>query len=120
KLTRKDFSDLFRMREALEGLAARMAAERVASENLGNAFLRAAETLVQPDGGQPGRFTRENRALHQLIVDYSDNPQLAGTVKQLRIPLARLHIRAAADQVYRDQSRKEHEAIIAAISAGDG
>jgi len=120
KLSRKDLSDLFRMREALEGLAARMAAERVAIEHLGDHFRQAAEALTEPHGGQPAVFTRENRALHQLIVDYSNNPQLAETLMQLRIPLARLHIRAAIDQEYRDQSRQEHDAVIAAIAAGDG
>lgn len=119
KLNRKDFSDLFRMREALEGLAARMAAERVAAENLGSDFRRAASALTESDGHQPGVFTRENHALHQLIVDYSNNPQLAETLKQMRIPLARLHIRSAVDQGYREQSRREHDAVIAAIATGD-
>lgn len=118
KLSRKDFSDLFRMREALEGLAARMAAERVAAEGLGDEFRQDVARIVESDA-HPAAFTRENRSLHQLIVDYSGNVQLAETLEQMRIPLARLHIRSAIDHNYREQSRREHDAVLTAIGAGD-
>ncbi|GAA5232123.1 GntR family transcriptional regulator [Verticiella sediminum] len=119
KLSRKDFCDLFRMREALEGLAARMAAERVAAHGLAEPFLAAAAATAEADDQGAAAFSRQNRTLHQLIVDFSDNAQLAESLEQMRIPLARLHIRSAVDASYRDDSRDEHKAVIAAIAAGD-
>ena len=120
KLSLKEFADLFRMREALEGLAARLAAERLDTASRRAAFKAELEAieLNRPDN-IGANFGEANRRLHQLIVDYADNQLLSDTLRQLRLPLVRLQIRAATDLAYRAQSAREHEEIVAALLAAD-
>lgn len=120
KLTLKEFADLFRMREALEGLAARLAAEQLDTQARRTAFKVEVDRLELDRPDNIGvHFGDANRKLHQLIVDYAANQLLSDTLRQLRLPLVRLQIRAATDLAYRAQSAREHEYIIAALLSGD-
>ncbi len=120
KLSLKEFGDLFRMREALEGLAARLAAERLDTPARRAAFKAEIDSMALDRPENIGvNFGEANRKLHQLIVDYAANQLLSDTLRQLRLPLVRLQIRAATDLAYRAQSAREHEQIIAALLSGD-
>ena len=120
KLSIKELADLFRMREALEGLAARQAAERLTSHTLRKKFKSEIDAieLDRPEN-LGGRFSEANRRLHQLIVDYAENDLLSKTLQQFRLPIVRLQIRASADLAYRTQSCNEHQAIVAALLTAD-
>jgi len=120
KLSTEALIHLFRIREALEGLAAALAAEHVRDH--GKRAACDTALLATGYGAAPAEgvsFSEANRLFHQLIVDFSGNEQLDATLKQMRIPLARLHIRAAINEAYRRQSLMEHDAVANAILAGD-
>lgn len=117
KLTLKELKDLFSMREALEGLAARLAAERMTDPEVRAYFVEILTNIDIDDAGSA--FSETNRRFHQLILDCADNEQLSVTLRQLRLPLVRLQIRAAIDEAYRHQSTREHAEVANALLAGD-
>jgi len=116
----KDLFDLFRVREGLEGWAARLTAERVRSGSERERFAAALEAGRRPDIADPARrFREENRLFHDLIIETADNAFLIAAIDRLKIPAARLHLRAATVDGYREASEREHQAVAAAVLRGD-
>ncbi|MDI3298575.1 MAG: GntR family transcriptional regulator [Bacillota bacterium] len=112
--------DLYLMRELLEGLAARLAAERHAAEELEELerLLREAEAAVERDDVDAA--AAQNVALTLQIYRMAHSPRLEQTLAALRD-----YIESFARAGYRDdcrlrQAHREHTAIVAAIRVGDG
>ncbi|MDI3297545.1 MAG: GntR family transcriptional regulator [Bacillota bacterium] len=112
--------DLFLMRELLEGLAARLAAERHAAEELEELerLLREAEAAVERDDVDAA--AAQNVALTLQIYRMAHSPRLEQTLAALRD-----YIESFARAGYRDdcrlrQAHREHTAIGSAIRHGDG
>lgn len=115
KLTRKEVIEIFDLREALEGLAARLAAERVAEGAVSNLdeYVRrshAAVSILDFDSAHAA-----NAAFHDELIAFSQN----GNLQYMLTPLlGRLHwiFRQVLDfqQVYR-----EHDGLAKAVATGD-
>jgi DNA-binding GntR family transcriptional regulator len=115
----KEIIDIFRIRQALEGLAARLAAERFArATHKQEAELFTRISRCEFDEDQP--FSEENRAFHSAIVNLSDNPRLDTLIQQLQLPVVRYQIRGALDRAYLAKSREEHAGIAQALLKNDG
>ncbi|MDU8943027.1 GntR family transcriptional regulator [Ovoidimarina sediminis] len=127
-VTRLD-ADLMRhhydIRAALDGLAARMAAERIAAgPERGQQFTRAAAEILElgqraVETGDVAGQVRHDMALHTLIYDASGNPLLARTAE----PHWRF-LRRAMSEVLRHATLpreiwRQHAEIVEAIAAGD-
>jgi len=119
--SRQELIDLFRIRESIEGLAARLAAEEVAKKGARDSFIEGYEAInVQCDDPDPAEiFREENRAFHDLILRFADNAQLTLLMKQLQLAVIRFQVRAMLDEAYRQQSRVEHHAVFEAVVSGD-
>ncbi|MFB6671527.1 GntR family transcriptional regulator [Streptomyces sp. NPDC057684] len=83
ELSRQDVANLFDLREALEVLAARRAAE-----NADEAQLRQMQRLLESArkatlAGRPERVSRANTAFHHYIVEMAGNELLAATLEPL-------------------------------------
>lgn len=121
RLSRTEIINLFQIREALEGQAARLAAERIDQD--GN---RAYFSAIVKQGRHHKRkqlmqsFIAHNREFHQAIVKMSDNEELAELIDryQLAVFMTLLRQAVGTEQIIRD-SIDQHEAIAAAILAGD-
>lgn len=108
-----------RAREALEGLAARLAAERALSPEEGDMLERSQAELDRLEAaGDLDGFNRENRAYHGLICDLAGNGHVAEFLARVRLPLVRLQLPRsfAADSI--DRSNRDHRVITAAILSG--
>ncbi|MBO9356293.1 FCD domain-containing protein [Bordetella petrii] len=117
--SRSELIDLFRIRESVEGLAARLAAEEVAKKGVREAFVRDYEA-IDARGADPATvFREENGAFHDLILRFADNAQLTLLMKRLQLPVIRFQVRATLDEVYRQESRTEHRAVFDAIVRED-
>lgn len=116
---RQEMIDLFRIREVVEGLAARQAAEVMADEKCRLKFGAALEKLARTRIQSEVPFSKENVVFHELVLTYARNKQLTGLMRQLQLPLVRFQIRASIDDAYRAASRREHEAVGLAISQGN-
>jgi DNA-binding GntR family transcriptional regulator len=115
----KELIDLFRIRESVEGLAARLAAEKMVNDNTKTSFSHAIAQIKRKQGQPDTPCSLENQTIHDLILQNADNEQLSLLMKRLQLPIIRYQIRASVDEEYRNASRAEHEVVIAAILSGD-
>ncbi|WP_199547810.1 GntR family transcriptional regulator [Streptomyces sp. N35] len=116
--TPADVRDLFDVRESLESLAARLAAERADSEGLGRLAARLTQARTAIAAQDRGGIAAANAGFHADIVELADNPLLTNMMRPLE---ARTHwlFRLTAQ---RDPAQQcaEHEEMYEAIAAGDG
>lgn len=117
--TRQEMLDLFRIREVVEGLAARQAAEVMGCEESLARFKKSFDKILLTRGRAGMPFSKENVVFHELVLAHAKNRQLTNLMRQLQLPLIRFQIRASIDDAYRDSSREEHDAVGAAIMRGD-
>lgn len=121
RLSHDEIINLFQIREALEGQAARLAAARI---NEGNnreffqAVVNQGQWHKQKQDMQP--FIVHNREFHQAIVKLSGNPELGELIDryQLAVFMSLLRQVVGAGQLIED-SITQHEAIADAIIASD-
>ncbi|NML30378.1 GntR family transcriptional regulator [Paraburkholderia antibiotica] len=121
KLSHAEVRHVFQIREALEGQAARLAAQ-----NIDAADHRQRLTEVLQTGRRHEerpvfeQFITDNRAFHQEIVRISGNPLLGELIDKYQLPVFMIQLRQniGSDQMIRN-SLAEHEDIAAAILAGN-
>ncbi|MGM7646114.1 GntR family transcriptional regulator [Nocardia sp. JW2] len=112
-----DVRDLFDVRESLEVLAARLAAERAESADL--TALRAQLTAARraTERGEQAAIAAANAGFHAIIVEISGNPLLQSLLRPLESRVRWLfHLTKERDP---GTQCDEHEALYAAIAAGD-
>ncbi len=122
KLSRADVVDLFQIREVLEAEAARLAAVRI-DEGDNRKRLEAAVKALEGFKRRPDTiaYMDENTRFHELVVELSGNKLLARLIGQLQVHAFRLLFRRLIlESSAVDNSIHEHEAVTAAILAGDG
>ncbi|RVU22246.1 GntR family transcriptional regulator [Streptomyces antnestii] len=114
ELSRQDVVNLFDMREALEVLAARRAAENADAAQL-RTMKRLLETARKATlAGRPERISHANTAFHHHIVETAGNELLAATLEPLEGRLHWLfHQIDDAGSVY-EEHRRLYETIAAA------
>lgn len=117
--TERDIFELFLIRENLEGLAARLAAERITESSL--ARLEACIQGFKEPFSQKDiqRYAREDFKFHQSIVNLSDARRLIQLVSSLHdhIRIFRLTTRGLSDRM--KSSLGEHRSIIEALRKKD-
>ncbi|MCD0502481.1 GntR family transcriptional regulator [Bordetella petrii] len=118
KFSRKEITDIFAIRQAIEGLATRLATERLALAPH-KEERRLLEQIHNHEFGVNASFAQENSTFHNTILTLCDNPQLQNLIKQMRLPFLRYQIRGSLDRHYIDSSRAEHTRIAAAMLSND-
>lgn len=121
QLSAAEIRQVFQIREALEGHAARLAAQ-----NIGNNDNRACFTATLEMGRRHNarpvfqEFIIDNRAFHQEIVRMSGNTQLGELIDKYQLPVLMIQLRQTigSDQMIRN-SLAEHEAIASGILSGN-
>lgn len=120
---------LFDLRIALETLAARRAAERLADPAIGpehrprfTALARSfGEATVQLAAGtDPSDYYALTEQLDTALDTACGNPYLADSLRGLRLHLGRLRRLARNSPDRLAESAREHAAIAAAVASGDG
>ena len=121
QLTRKQFEDLYKVRELLEPEAARLAAENMSKESLASLERIAAD---MEHGAPPvdrnsrySRFARTDAHFHDEIMKISGNEVIRSTLFNLHV---HLHIfRLMFHSRVAQEALEEHERLLAAFRAGD-
>jgi DNA-binding GntR family transcriptional regulator len=123
-LTEKERVDLFRVRAVLEALAASSAAERQRDGALAPNVLRrlyesasAIETAVA--GGDPRVVAQRNFEFHRQIVEAADNAALEEFLDRVWDRIAVATVSNLSDPAWSRQISAQHDAVIAAIEAGN-
>ena len=115
----EDLQHLYVVREVLEGLAARLATERIDSAGLERlrGILKAHEDVV--DSGDERGHIEMDMAYHRSIRDLANNPYLTETLSRIhgKSHLAYFRLWRGLDD--RRLALEEHRRVFAAMCAGD-
>ncbi|HCP81429.1 MAG TPA: GntR family transcriptional regulator [Octadecabacter sp.] len=111
-------SELYVVRGALEGLAARLAARHSTPEEL--AVLRDMLVADRKLVGDPEAMSRANRRFHKQIHLASHNRFLVQQLDLVHRSMALLASTSIAAEGRPSDTLEEHERIVSAIEAGDG
>ena len=115
---------LYQVREALDGLAARLAALRVARGDAPAAQLEALQAALDTGAGLPADadtidLVRADVAFHRALHDLSGNPEIARTVSEQWPQFMRSMAVVLDGRAHKTLVWKEHAAIAAPVLAGD-
>ena len=120
RLTRRDITELFEVRERLEGLGAALSAANVDAPG-NREWLQAARKSWRNDEltSNALKHMEENVGLHRGIILMGGNQRLMRILEPLQMPGYRMQFLQLLDDKRRSASATEHIAIIDAILAGD-
>lgn len=115
QLSRTDVEELFDVRESLEVLATRRAAEHAGPADLRRLAQHLKKARQALDNGKLDRFGEANEAFHDEIIALARNSLLAGLLEPLQ---GRLHwlFRQIEDP---ESLWQEHQRLYEAIASGD-
>lgn len=121
ELNPEDILEVFDVREALEGMAARLAAQNVSGRELDR-----IEKVVEQHGSResrqrvPGYFQRPGQSdFHYALVHACGNRWLTGIFDQIYYPLRIFRYRSSLKAGRTEEALEEHRAILAAVRAGN-
>ncbi len=119
--SREDVANTLQLREVLEGLAARLAAERIDIGDNRKRLLAEQTAIAKSDASREvATFMSDNERFHGLILDLSGNPQLGRLVSQMQLPTLQTAFFRTIDQKIRSKSLAQHAEVMNSILAGDG
>lgn len=120
--TREDLVEIYALREVIEGLLARLAAEAVASQEASPRALKMAtekgRKLVQ--GLDLPGYLEANEEFHEAIYALAGKSRVITLARQLSDQIDRLNNRHLASLPVLRRSADEHEEILEAVLVGDG
>lgn len=117
RVSPRDTADLFDVRLALEELAARRAAERAEADEVAALDELLAAARVAMADGRLDDLAELNTRFHAMICTISGNALLRGLMESLHGRLQWVYRQTAERRA--PSSWTEHEALVAAIRAGD-
>jgi len=117
RVSPRDMADLFDVRLALEDLAARRAAERAEAAEVAALDDLLATARVAMADGRLDDLAELNTRFHAMICTISGNALLRGLMESLHGRLQWVYRQTAERRA--PSSWTEHEALVAAIRAGD-
>lgn len=118
-LTPEEFLDAYRVREALEVLAIRLATSRLEQDDLGQLESLNEEMLQAAEQEDVESFFRANADFHALLVDRSENPFLRDIYYPLMDQMQRYRLRSVNLRGGLKRSCGEHETILEALRRRD-
>jgi len=119
RYSREEIIAVGRVREVLEGLAARLAAEAQLTGEQRNALEASQARLnAAENAGQLDRFNQENNAYHHLIEEVAGNDLVETFIDRVRTPLVRLQPPRSFAIDSMERSNRDHRTITMAILSG--
>ena len=120
--TKEDIVEIFAIREVIEGLAARLAAQAVGTEGMS-----AREVQQAADRGREKAklvdyigYGLANMEFHEAIYALAGRPRISALARQLSDQIDRLNNRRLVQVSVLQRSAAEHDEILSAILAGNG
>ncbi len=120
EISAKDALDIYDIRIALFGLAARLAAQHMSNKRI-NALQELVERMdAAAEADSIEDFYPLNRAFHDEIEAYADNPRIVELMQQLERQLHLFRQKALIRPGAMRASNNEHRALLQALKNGDG
>jgi DNA-binding GntR family transcriptional regulator len=104
---------------ALEALAGELACRHASDAQIAEVTALHAEMVAKHARGDLASYFRYNQAIHLKIVEASGNATLANTYRQLNANVLRARYMANLTRERWDEAVREHEEILAALTARD-
>ncbi|MBR7889064.1 GntR family transcriptional regulator [Marinomonas sp. A79] len=123
QLNLQDMLDTFTMREALEGMAARLAADTMPASEVNNLYDLLDKHQAHLDDNQDEHYLQQggNDDFHLRIIHASQNAKLIRLLTEELYSVIRMYRRHTADQRSDPrQALREHRAILDAIANHEG
>jgi DNA-binding GntR family transcriptional regulator len=119
-LSEQDLTELFYVREALEGMAARLAAENATPSELAaiGELLEDMETVRKR--GDVGALRRLTGEFHQLVCRAAHNNRLLQSLQALLDHVRQMQTSTLYGEGRPAEALDEHRALLAAIAGRDG
>jgi DNA-binding GntR family transcriptional regulator len=111
--------DMFRVREVVEGLVARLAAERATPGQLDELRSVVAQTGQAVQADDVMRATRTNRSFHETLISVAGSPQAATTLEALNFPLVKFQFQVSLMPGRKQDNLEEHRRLLMAVEAHD-
>lgn len=116
RLSLREMLELFAIRIALEGMAAREAATRLADPETRLRFEAEIGPIWSDEPRVAGHsYIEENRAFHQAVTRASGNDRLLSLVQQLQLPLIMVQLSGRLTNETIATSLAEHRSIATAM-----
>jgi len=128
-LSPSDLEDVYEMRSALEGLAARSAAEHISAEELEQMRTILPDTIVNEDPRSIPRAREANRKFHEIFIRASQRRFLIRTLLQLWdwIDPLMLYSRTISTEIgqetrikWGERDHYQHSRLLEALETGNG
>lgn len=116
--SRKQLADMYAVREALEGLVARLASQSIESHELADLERINAE-MAHVDTSEANRLAQLNQEFHDVLVRATHNPLLQSIMRQIYDPFRRFRQTTMAYAGRPEAVLDEHRRIVAAITMRD-
>lgn len=118
--TAHEIREIFQVREAVEGMAARVAAENIHRADYATQLTRVRDQLSSTMTKGHRQFSDARQSFHDVLYEIAGNSVLRETAQRLTFPLYRLYFNERTGPERARESLGEHERVIEAILAGDG
>lgn len=118
-LSEEDVRDVFEIREALEGMAARLAAERMTPKTLARLRRHFKEGMAASRGNGYVEYSHADREFHEALARASGNRQLIQFLKALADRFQMIRRQTVRLSGRAQKSFREHLTVIEALSRRD-
>ncbi len=120
RLSRDEVEQVYRAREALEGMAARLIAERGLTPAQEAELRRLqAELELAALERRADDYSRNNELLHRFVSDQCGNANIAVFLERLRLPLFRLQFNFLMRVEEMQKSHRDHTELVACLLGRD-
>lgn len=119
-LSKKEAADIIEMREQIEIIGARFAAERITNEQIKKLEDSLEDMLKKAQHKHTKTLYHVDYDFHNIIFEATGNSWLRGTIKNLRDQFLRVETQSAFDQTETTMEvYREHKAIVDALKKHD-
>ena len=117
RMTREEIDQIYHARAVLEGLCARLVAERAGEETLGQLRALQHDMDRHESKGDSARYAVVNERWHALLISGSGNGIVQTFLKRLRIPIVAAQFRRVFTLQALRRSNARHRRVTDAILA---
>ncbi|MBP1468434.1 FCD domain-containing protein [Candidatus Chloroploca sp. M-50] len=118
-LSAHDILEIYQVRECLESLAARIAAEQIPSEQLAALTHELAFSEQCATEGHHNEILESDIRFHKLIISATQNQRLAAILTTLDDQMYRIRLTLPRSAGWIEETLAEHRAIVERITTRD-
>lgn len=118
-ITAKDVQDIYMIRSMLEGLCARLAAEKITEEQLEEMEENVYLADFHASKGHFEQMAELDNRFHEILYEACDSKMLAHSLRDFHRYVLRVRQRTLSTNTRGRASNNEHRGIMEAIKAGD-